>query len=70
MTLLGFCGLFGTVSYFNPKTGPDWGLYVVWGLAFLAIAGAVGFVASLIWWLVAAIISCIRSYQRRHAEKN
>ena len=38
---------------------------VVWGLFWLAVAGTFGFVASLIWWFVSAIVSRNRSHDMK-----
>jgi hypothetical protein len=56
MLLLGYFGFLSTAAYWADKTAVGWWWILIGNIIYLlVILGALGFVASLIWCLVAAI---------------
>jgi hypothetical protein len=65
---LGYAGMM--IATPDPKGGPDLQWFIEIGGLLLVVVGATGFVTSLVWWLIAGIVSSVRSHRQNHAERS
>jgi hypothetical protein len=67
MMLVGYSAFYGMFPYAHAEAGNAWQVLMENGLFLLMVVGAIGFVTSLIWWLLAAIEFRFHGSRRRSA---
>lgn len=67
MMLVGYSAFYRMFPYSHAEAGNTWQMLMENGLFLLMVVGAIGFVASLTWWLLAAIKFRFHGSRRRSA---